>query len=87
MTAKGSGSVTDVEYVELDYTIRTHWGAGSSEYSEDVVKYYVDLETVTGSWDINKKYIYEITVALDQILWAPQVVEWETDTDSIAVNS
>lgn len=89
MTAKANASdpATTVEYVELNYTIRTFWGDGTGDYSDDEVTYQIDLKTITGAWEINKKYSYDITVSLNQIYWAPSVAEWETDTDSFTVNS
>lgn len=85
MTAKtGTQTNADVEHIVLKYTIRTFWGTGTSDYSDESVEQTVDLKTITGSWDINKKYTYDITVSLNQIYWAPSVVEWETDTDTIS---
>ncbi len=81
MTAK-SGSETDynVEYIEIVYTIRTFWGTGVSDYSDETVTQTVDLKSVSPKWEINKLYTYNITISLDQIYWDPSVVDWEDGT-------
>ena len=84
MTAmSATQTAKDVEHIVLKYTIRTFWGTGASEYSDEAVVQTVDLKTITDSWVINKKYTYDITVSLDKIYWAPSVINWEPETDVI----
>ena len=80
MTEKANDSDpdTNVEYLKLKYTIRTFWGTGASEYSDETVEQTVALKSVSPKWEINKKYTYNITVSLNQIYWAPSVVDWES---------
>ena len=80
MTDKGSSEVTSVEYIQITYDIRTYWGTAEGNYSTETVTQSVDLKSVSASWEVNKKYSYNITVGLDQIYWAPSVVEWEDGT-------
>ncbi len=80
MTEKASASAQDtsVEYLKLKYTIRTFWGTETTQYSDETVEQTVALKSVSEKWEINKKYTYNITVSLNQIYWAPSVVEWES---------
>lgn len=76
------------EYIKFVYTIRTWYGtqteSGDQPYSDEKVIVYKTLADIHGStdenqygWEINKRYTYEIKVSLDQIYWAPSVVDWE----------
>lgn len=77
MTDKGSGEATSVEYLKLNYTIRTFWGTNPTDYSDESVEQVIDLRSVSQKWEINKKYTYTIGVSLNQIYWAPSVEVWE----------
>ncbi len=73
--------------ISISYVIRHWWGTGENDYTDetiDVSKKLYDIHQDTG-WEMNKKYTYTITIGLDEILWAPEVVVWDGATDS-AIN-
>lgn len=70
--------------IQISYTIKTCTGTGtfSKEKVEDVYVTLYDVQYDNASatltnWEMNKKISYTITVGLDQIYWAPDVVDWE----------
>ena len=64
--------------VEVVYTVsHPDMGSGNS------IEYTKDLEIATASidtWDAGKRYIYDITIGMDQIVFAPKVTAWDTQT-------
>lgn len=70
----------DTKKVEITYVIRSYTSA--TEYSDEEVKQSFNIYSATHSWDINKKYSFNITVGLDQIYWAPSVENWEDVTST-----
>lgn len=80
-------SDTDDTKFVIKYTIRTYSSASASAYSDDVVTVEVPLYnalSTSHAFAMNKKYTFNFTIGLDQIYWAPSVVEWETDIDTIS---
>ena len=79
---------SDETEFEIKYTIRSFWGTGASDYSDDVVTvhipFYQALATAltANTISMNKKYTFTFTVGLDQIYWAPSVEDWGTDNIS-----
>lgn len=79
---------SDATEFEIKYTIRSFWGTGASDYSDDVVTvhipFYQALATAStaNTISMNKKYTFTFTVGLDQIYWAPSVEDWGTDNIS-----
>ena len=70
----------DAEF-EIKYTIRTY--SSASAYSDDVVTVNIplyDILTSDHQIKMNKKYTFNFTVGLDQIYWAPSVVDWDSDS-------
>ena len=71
--------------ITIEYTIRTYNGTGANDYSEQDLSFTKKLNELhhgTG-WQMNKKISYDITLgALDQIYWAPSVVDWESESHS-----
>ncbi len=76
--------------IQISYTIKTCTtaaaaGAAATFSKEEVKDVYVTLydvqydatATAVQNWEMNKKISYTITIGLDQIYWAPDVVVWE----------
>ena len=75
----------DTKKVEITYVIRSYTSA--TAYSDEEVKQSFNIHSATPSWDINKKYSFNITVGLDQIYWAPSVENWEDGTSTpVSIN-
>lgn len=99
-TAPADRTVTNYEQdeknIQISYTIKTCTGVGpssatfSTEKVENVyvtlydVQYDAATSTLT-NWEMNKKISYTITIGLDQIYWAPHVVNWEKQTFSYTI--
>ena len=75
----------DTKKVEITYVIRSY--TSPTAYSDEEVKQSFNIHSATPSWDINKKYSFNITVGLDQIYWAPSVENWEDGTSTpVSIN-
>ncbi len=89
--AKPTGADKDAKNIRISYTISTY--NGTDWVDEEVKDVYASLWAVQGgkgdgtgtgtgndkaeSWVMNKKISYTITIGLNQIYWAPSVVDWE----------
>lgn len=88
-TDPGIGQGSNVENIEIKYTIRTYvkaYSGNATDYTEEEVHVYAPLYSIHNAtpagdtkWHMNKKITYSFTVNLDddQIYWAPSVVDWE----------
>ena len=74
----------DNKKIEITYVIRSY--TSDSAYSDETVVQSFNIHSATPSWDINKKYSFTITVDLNQIYWAPSVVDWESESPDPSVN-
>lgn len=89
-TDPGTGPGSNVENIEIKYTIRTYvkaYSGNATDYTEEEVHVYAPLYSIHNAttagdtkWHMNKKITYSFTVNLDddQIYWAPSVEDWET---------
>ena len=77
-----SFAADDEKMIKITYVIRSY--ASADVFSDETVVQSFNIHSATPSWDINKKYSFTITVDLNQIYWAPSVVDWE-DGDSTGV--
>lgn len=91
-TDPGTGPGSDVENIEIKYTIRTYvkaYSGNADDYTEEEVHVYAPLYSIHNAttagagdtkWHMNKKITYSFTVNLDddQIYWAPSVENWGT---------
>ena len=76
---------SDTKKIEITYVIRSYTSA--TAYSDETVKQSFNIYSATHSWDINKKYSFTITVDLNQIYWAPSVVDWEDgSSEGVGIN-
>lgn len=73
-------AASDTKKIEITYVIRSYTSA--SAFSDETVVQSFNIFSATPSWDINKKYSFTITVDLNQIYWAPSVVDWEDGTST-----
>ena len=73
-------AASDNKKIEITYVIRSY--TSDSAYSDETVVQSFNIHSATPSWDINKKYSFTITVDLNQIYWAPSVVDWEDGTSA-----
>ena len=59
---------------EVIYTVsHSDMGGESIEYTVPL-----DLSSKTTAWDAGKRYIYNITIGMNQIVFAPKVTPWDT---------
>ena len=89
-TNPGTGLGSNVENIEIKYTIRTYvkaYSGNATDYTEEEVHVYAPLYSIHNAtpagdtkWHMNKKITYSFTVDLDddQIYWAPSVEDWGT---------
>lgn len=85
-----TGQESNVENIEIKYTIRTYvkaYSGNATDYTEEEVHVYAPLYSIHNAtpagdtkWHMNKKITYSFTVNLDddQIYWAPSVEDWGT---------
>lgn len=76
--------VEAVGHIELKYTIKTY--TDDTNYSEEEVTELIALNEI-GNWNINKKITYKITIDLSSniIYWAPTVVAWAEEDQTITI--
>lgn len=67
--------------IQVKYTVTTTVGTGS--VVEDCVK-EISINSKFDEWKMGKKYIFNLTFALDEITWDPAVEKWE-DVNSSAI--
>ena len=63
--------------IQVKYTVTTTVGAGS--VVEDCVK-EISINSKFDEWKMGRKYIFNLTFALDEITWDPAVEKWEDAT-------
>ncbi len=67
--------------IEIEYTVRHWYGTGASDYTDEakttVTKYFTTDFASHTAWEMNKKITYNLTLGMNQILWAPSVESWE----------
>ena len=76
---------TETQQVTVTYVIRTY--SSASAYSDETVTQSFNIYKATPSWEINKKYSFNITVGLDQIYWAPSIEDWADGTSTTVSKS
>lgn len=65
--------------IEVKYTVKF-----SDDISEECTK-SLNVKEIFDSWDVGKKYIFNLIFSLDEITWAPAVEEWEPVTKEIDI--
>ncbi len=61
--------------IEITYTIKTTVEGSATPVVQTVVKEY-PIKDKFAEWEMGKKYIFNLTFSLDEILWAPAVEPW-----------
>lgn len=70
-------TIPDGAKLVLEYVVKTNYGV----VAEVPVKVEKNLKDIyTANWEFGKKYTLDITLGLDEILWAPSVEDWEVGT-------
>lgn len=89
-----AAAVADTKNIEITYTIKTCNGSNAngptftSEKVHKTISFYEihgGTADATPSWNINTRYSYTFTVGLDQIKWAPSVVDWTDDAYGLSI--
>lgn len=75
----------DTETITLNYTIKTY--NGTDWVNDEVTKSIKlkDIHAASGAFEMNKKITYNFTIGLNQIYWAPSVVNWEEESHDVTV--
>lgn len=61
--------------IEITYTITTTVEGSATPVVQTVVREY-PIKDKFAEWEMGKKYIFNLTFSLDEILWAPAVEPW-----------
>lgn len=70
----------DDEYIEVTYTL--YRMNPTLNMGQKTVRLYLNANDDTAtSWAPGRKYIYQLTIGLEKILFAPVVTEWVTETN------
>ena len=72
----------DDAVIILNYTIKTYNG---TEWVNDKVTKSIKLKDIHTEFEMNKKITYNFTIGLNQIYWAPSVVNWEEESHDVTV--
>ena len=72
----------DTETITLKYTIKTYNG---TDWVDDNVTKTIKLKDIHAAFEMNKKITYNFTIGLNQIYWAPSVVDWVSETQSFTM--
>ena len=71
--------LTSYVKLELNYDITTPGGHTINQVS------YIDLKDFTPSWEMGKKYTYNITIGMEEIIFDPAVTDWAPESDDITL--
>lgn len=69
----------NIAKIEVKYTV---------QFSNDIIEEHtkiLNVKEIFDSWDVGKKYIFNLIFSLDEITWAPAVEEWESVTKEIDI--
>lgn len=82
-------NVTDagkIATIEVKYTVTLK--KGTSETDKGISETYtktLKVKDIFDSWEIGKRYTFNLIFSLDEIKWAPGVGDWEDETKNIDV--
>lgn len=71
--------VTKIATIEVKYTVTFKDGI-SETYTKTL-----NVKDIFDSWEIGKRYTFNLIFSLDEIKWAPGVGDWEDETKNIDV--
>ena len=75
---KNEADQTKIATIEVKYTV---------QFSNDIIEEHtksLNVKEIFDSWDVGKKYIFNLKFSLDEITWAPAVQDWEPVTAPVA---
>ena len=81
--------ITDADKIatiEVKYTVTLK--KGTSETDKGISETYIktlNVKDIFNSWEMGKRYTFNLIFSLDEIKWAPAVGDWENETKNIDV--
>lgn len=78
--------VTKIATIEVKYTVTLK--KGTSETDKGISETYtktLNVKDIFDSWEIGKRYTFNLIFSLDEIKWAPAVGDWEDEIKNIDV--
>ena len=76
---KGVTQTDNIATIEVKYTV-TFKNGTSETYTKTL-----NVKDIFDSWEIGKRYTFNLIFSLDEINWAPGVDDWEDETKNIDV--
>lgn len=76
----------NIDTIEVKYTVT--FRNGTSETDKGISETYIktlNVKNIFDSWDMGKRYTFNLIFSLDEIKWAPAVGDWEDETKNIDV--
>lgn len=76
----------NIATIEVKYTVT--FRNGTSETDKGISETYIktlNVKNIFDSWDMGKRYTFNLIFSLDEIKWAPAVGDWEDETKNIDV--
>lgn len=83
---KNVTDATKIATIEVKYTVTLK--KGTSETDKGIAETYtktLKVKDIFDSWEIGKRYTFNLIFSLDEIKWAPAVGDWENETKNIDV--
>lgn len=83
---KGVTETDNIATIEVKYTVTLKKGVSETDkgISETYTK-TLNVKDIFDSWEIGKRYTFNLIFSLDEINWAPGVDDWEDETKNIDV--
>lgn len=85
---KGVTETDKIATIEVKYTVT--FKKGISETDKDIAETYtktLKVKDIFDSWEIGKRYTFNLIFSLDEIKWAPAVGDWEDDIKNIDIET
>lgn len=83
---KNVKDATKIATIEVKYTVTLK--KGTSETDQGISETYtktLNVKDIFDSWEIGKRYTFNLIFSLDEINWAPAVGDWEDEIKNIDV--
>lgn len=71
----------NIATIEVKYTV-TFKNGTSETYSKTL-----NVKDIFNSWEMGKRYTFNLIFSLDEIKWAPGVGDWEDETKNIDIET
>ena len=79
---------TKIATIEVKYTVTLK--KGTSETDKGIAETYtktLNVKDIFDSWEIGKRYTFNLIFSLDEIKWAPAVGDWENEIKNIDIET